>query len=243
MWLPQRCEWTPLIQRLLWAGHFHEFPPWTHHCVLLGPSHGRAVPLLTMNEAQDYCNQNPKCVPIKKIWMIAINSTFLWINIMCLCQNTLACSQKLTVTHKSISPVAQQTISLCRPLFTEERGFFSVSQSAPSKVFAPHLYVNLWVTKCTQSYWCQGSPVPALGFHQPLIWNKFISKSCPTISQEWCHSTGVNDQRISPLSCSQTQQSRCAVSISDTTAMLNHPSCSPCGTARKELSSVISDLG
>lgn len=218
-----------------------EFPPWTT-TVSCWASHGRAVPLLTMTEAQDYCNQKPKCVPIKKIWMIAINSTFLWINIMCLCQKALACSQKLTVTHKSIFPVAQQTISLCWPVFTGEKGFFlSLRQHLPrsllpifmstcglqSALQATDVEVVLWLLWVFTSHWYETNLFPRAA--PPFPRSDVIQMESMT--------------RICPLSCSPIQQNRCAVSIPDTTATLNNPSCSPCGTARKELCSGHSDLG
>lgn len=199
MWLPQRCKWTPLIQRLLWAGHFHGIPSLDPPLFPVRPSHSRAVPLLTMSKAQDYCNQKPKCVPIKKIWLIAINSMFLWINIMHLVPEHFGLFAEANSDTWIYFPCCSTDHLILLTSFHRGKGIFSVSQSAPSKVLATHLHVDLWVTKCTPSYWCQGSPVTALGFHQPLIWNKFISKSCPTISQEWCHSTGVNDQDFSPL--------------------------------------------
>lgn len=147
------------------------------------------------------------------------------------------------MTHKSIFPVAQQTISLCRPDFAVENIFsFYLSVSTLNEVLATHLHVDLWVTKLIQSYWSQGSPVTAWGFHQPLTPMTLFPRAAPPFPRSdviWRESM----TRISPHSCSQTQQNRCAVSIPATMATLNDTSCSPCCTARKELSPGIRDPG
>lgn len=110
-------------------------------------------------------------------------------------------------------------------------------------VLATHLHVNLWVTKLPQSYWSQGSPVTAWGFHKPLTLIILFPRAAPLFPRSDVIQL-ESMTRISPLSCSQIQQNRCAVSIPATTAMLNdHPSCSPCCTARKELSPGIRNPG
>lgn len=109
-------------------------------------------------------------------------------------------------------------------------------------VLATHLHVNLWVTKLSQSHWSQGSPVTAWGFNHPLTPIILFPRAAPLFPRSDVIQLETMT-RISPLSCSQTQQNICAVSIPATTAMLNDPSCSPCCTAGKELSPGIRDSG